>query len=264
MALGLRYSRHTSSMMLPEINIRSPEQVSQDAIEVSFLVPCLNEEENVLDTIETITKAMERVGCTYEILVFDDGSQDNTSGVVTGYQAANPRAPVRLFRNRINRGLAYNFVEAAFQARGRYYRAVPGDNVELLESLEQIVRARGTADIIVPHFVEIRNRPFRRKVISKLYTRLVNLASGYRLSYYNGNPLYLRAHVMRFHVECTGFGYQAEFLTRLLSEGATFKEIPLVSYDREGSAAINMKNLLSVGHSLLTIALRRLRIILFE
>ena len=147
-------------------------------------------------------------------------------------------------------------MEGAFQGRGRYYRAVPGDNVELAESLEKIIQARGTADVIVP--------PLRRKIISKLYTHLVNLASGYRLAYYNGNPLYLRAHVLRFHVECTGFGYQAEFLTRLISEGATLKQIPLVSYDREGSTAINIKNLLSVTHSLLTIALRRLRIVLFD
>jgi hypothetical protein len=131
-------------------------------------------------------------------------------------------------------------------------------------SLEKIIQARGTADVIVPYFVEIRNRPLRRKIISKLYTHLGNLASGYRLAYYNGNPLYLRAHVLRFHVECTGFGYQAEFLTRLISEGATINAIPLVSYDREGSTAINTKNLLSVTHSLLTIALRRLRIVLFD
>ena len=249
--------------MLPEVN-PSSAQDARDATEVTFLVPCLNEEANVVGAIETIMSAINRVGCSFEILVFDDGSRDHTSDVVTMFQAANPQAPVRLFRNKINRGLAYNFVEAAFHGRGRYYRIVPGDNVELAETIESIVRARGTADIIVPHFVEIRNRPFRRKVISKLYTCLVNLASGYRLAYYNGNPLYLRAHVMRFHVECSGFGYQAEFLTRLISEGATYKEIPLVAYDREGSAAINIKNTLSVSHSLMTIALRRLRIVLFE
>src|SRR5215472_11094283 len=241
--------------MLPEAMPRPVEQ-GEEATEVSFVVPCLNEEENVLGTIETITRAMERVDCRFEILVFDDGSQDNTSGVVGAYQAANPQAPVRLFRNKVNRGLACNFVEGAFQGRGRYYRAVPGDNGELAESLEKIIQARGTADVIVP--------PLRRKIISKLYTHLVNLASGYRLAYYNGNPLYLRAHVLRFHVECTGFGYQAEFLTRLISEGATLTQIPLVSYDREGSTAINIKNLLSVTHSLLSIALRRLRIVLFD
>jgi hypothetical protein len=69
---------------------------------------------------------------------------------------------------------------------------------------------------------------------------------------------------MRFHVECTGFGYQAEFLTRLIREGVTYKEIPLIAYDREGSAAISIRNVLSVTHSLITIALRRLQIVLFE
>jgi glycosyltransferase involved in cell wall biosynthesis len=251
-------------MISPESSIRSATEGPHDAVDTSFLIPCLNEEANVVGAIETIVSAMERVGCSYEILVFDDASRDNTSAVVTAFQAENPQLPVRLFRNATNRGLAYNFVEAAFQGRGRYYRIVPGDNVELAESVEAIVRARGAADIIVPHFVEIRNRPFWRMIISKLYTCLVNLASGYRLPYYNGNPLYLRTHVMRYHVECTGFGYQAEFLTRLIYEGASFKVVPLVAYDREGSAAISVKNLLSVAHSLITIALRRLRIVLFE
>jgi glycosyltransferase involved in cell wall biosynthesis len=62
---------------------------------VASWFPCLNEEANVVGTIETITRVMERVGCSYEILVFGDGSQDNTSGVVVAYQAANPQAPVR-------------------------------------------------------------------------------------------------------------------------------------------------------------------------
>src|SRR5262245_8256341 len=114
-------------MISPEVKFGSIE--ANDAIEVTFLVPCLNEEESVVGAIETIMSTMTRVECSYEILVFDDGSVDDTSGVVARFQAANPDAPVRLFRNKINRGLAYNFVEGAFQGRGHYYRMVPGDNI---------------------------------------------------------------------------------------------------------------------------------------
>jgi glycosyltransferase involved in cell wall biosynthesis len=250
--------------MLPEISIGPTSDERHPAVEVTFLVPCLNEQDNVLDTIASIVTAMGRVGCSYEILVIDDGSRDNTSGVVEVFQAQHPEVPIRLVRNKVNRGLAFSFVEGAFLGRGRFYHLVPGDNVAPAESTESIVRARGTADIIVPHFTEIRDRPLRRKVISWLFTRLVNLASGYNLAYYNGNPLYRRAHVMRYHVESTGFGYQAEFLTRLMYEGASYKVMQVVAYDREGSTALNLKNVLSAGHSLVTIALRRLRIILFE
>ena len=78
--------------MLPEVVYRPVQQGADDAVEVSFMVPCLNEEENVVGTIETIMSALTRVGCSYEILVFDDGSQDNTAGVVTAFQAAQPQA----------------------------------------------------------------------------------------------------------------------------------------------------------------------------
>ena len=79
----------------------------------------------------------ERLGpCRLQLrdLVFDDGSQDNTAAVVAAFQTAHPQAPIRLYRNKFNRGLAFNFVEAAFQGRGTYYRAVPGDNVEPAKS----------------------------------------------------------------------------------------------------------------------------------
>jgi glycosyltransferase involved in cell wall biosynthesis len=234
------------------------------APEVTIFIPCLNEEKNVGGAVETVVAACRAVGCSFEVLVFDDGSTDGTAAAAQAYQAAHPGIPVRLFRNTKNRGVAYNFVEGAFRGRGTYYRQVQGDNVEPQATLEALLKERGTADIIVPYFTEIRNRPFRRTVISRLYTIMVNLASGYRIRYYNGCPLYRRQHVLRLHVETTGFGYQAEFLTRLIYEGMTYREIPLIAYDRKGSASINLKNLLSVGHSLLSIALRRLRVAMFE
>lgn len=244
------------------------EPVAADAAEppldISIFIPCLNEAENVVGAIETVSQACRRLGRSFEILVFDDGSTDGTSDVVQAYQRAHPEAPVRLFRNERNRGVARNFVDGAFAARGIHYRLVCGDNIEPPETHEAMLAAMGRSDIVIPYFTEIRNRPLFRKVISRLYTRLVNLASGYRLHYYNGCPIYLRRDVMRFHVETPGFGYQAEFLTRLIYEGRSFEEIPLIAYDREGSASLNLRNLLSVGHSLMTIMFRRLRIILFE
>jgi hypothetical protein len=40
--------------------------------------------------------------------------------------------------------------------------------------------------------------------------------------------------------------------------------VPVVSIDREGSGSINLRNFVSVGHSLVKIALRRMRVYLFK
>jgi glycosyltransferase involved in cell wall biosynthesis len=238
--------------------------VENDAINVSFFIPCFNEQDNVVNAIEKLTHAAATLGLSYEILVFDDCSRDQTVEVVKAYQLAHPNVNLRLFVNEINRGVSRNFVEGAFCASGTYYRLVCGDDVEPIETHLKILQSAGKADIIIPYFTEISGRPLHRHIISWLYTRLVNLASDNKLHYYNGCPLYRRRDVQRFHVEATGFGYQAEFLTRLLHEKRSYIEVPLVSIDREGSSSLTLRGFVSVGHSLLKIALRRLRVYLFK
>jgi glycosyltransferase involved in cell wall biosynthesis len=247
----------------PAGDVIPSEGLSHDSLDISFFIPCYNEEQHVLGAIAKIISISDKLNLSHEILVFDDCSQDRTVEVVKGYQSAKPLAPVRLFVNEVNRGVARNFFEGAFRARGRHYRLVCGDDVEPIESLEALLRHLGEADMIVP-YPTIKGRSFSRHVISGVYTWLVNWASGYRLHYYNGCPIYRRFDVIRFHVETTGLGYQAEFLTRLIHEGRSLIEVPLISYDREGSGSLNLRNVLSVSHSLLTIALRRMRVYLFK
>jgi glycosyltransferase involved in cell wall biosynthesis len=235
-----------------------------DPVDISFFIPCYDEESNVIGAIEKLVLVVNKLGLSYEILVFDDCSRDQTVAVVQAYQAAHPLVPIRLFVNDVNRGVARNFFEGAFRARGRYYRLVCGDDVEPVESHEQLLRHLREADVVVPYFTSIKGRPRHRHVISRLYTWLVNCASGNHLRYYNGCPIYRRVDILRFHVETTGFGYQAEFLTRLIHENRSILEVPLVSIDREGSGSLNFRSALSVAHSLLKIALRRLRVHLYE
>jgi hypothetical protein len=67
---------------------------------------------------------------------------------------------------------------------------------------------------------------------------------------------------MRWGPYSFGFGFQAELITRLLDEGATYIEIPVVATHREKSganSALNIRNYLSVGHTLLEVFIRRVR-----
>jgi glycosyltransferase involved in cell wall biosynthesis len=253
----------TTEMGVPP-DAGSMESRVDQSLDISFFVPCYNEEQNVRGAIKKLVQVSNELGLSYEILVFDDHSHDRTVEVVKHHQAENPLCPVRLFVNDVNYGVARNFFEGAFRARGSFYRMVCGDDIEPIETHAALLRQIGKADIIVPYYTVIEGRPFHRHVISRLFTWLVNHASGYCLRYYNGCPIYRRYDVLRFHVETTGFGYQAEFLTRLLHEGRSTIEVPLVSMDREGSGSLNLRNALSVAHSLLKIALRRMRVYLYD
>ncbi|MCG8457235.1 MAG: glycosyltransferase, partial [Holophagales bacterium] len=67
--------------------------------ELTFFVPCLNEEDNIVPTLETLIEVAGDLGVSFEILVFDDASTDGTVARVRDFASRSPRAAVRLIEN---------------------------------------------------------------------------------------------------------------------------------------------------------------------
>lgn len=232
-----------------------------EELDLTMFVPCYNEEKRITGTLETIKAAIAEVPCAYEVIVVDDGSRDRTAAVIEEFCRANPDMPVRLHKNPRNLGLSRSFVDTAFRGRGRYYRLVCGDNVEPKESMVKILRAIGSADIIIPYYPVLPGKSRARKFVSRLYTNIVDLLGGYRIKYYNGCALYRRFHVMRWASYNYGFGFQAHLITTLLDEGATYTQVPLEGFHltKDRGSPLNLRNFLSTGHTLCEIFIRRLR-----
>ncbi len=238
----------------------------REDLDLTLFIPCLNEEKRVVPTLETVREAMADLGHSYEVIVVDDGSTDRTAEVVEEFCRRNPQMPVSLHRNVKNRGLSHSFVDTAFRGRGRYYRLVCGDNVEPKQSMKKIIQEMGKADIIIPYYPSLPGKSRARKAISRLYTVIVDGLSGHRIRYYNGCALYSRFHVMRWSSHNYGFGFQADLITKLLNEGATYIEVPIDGFHltRERGSALNLRNFISTGHTLFEILLRRIRKIVYH
>jgi len=232
----------------------------EEDVDITFFVACYDEQENIVATLDTLLEALAEVDWTWEILVIDDASQDRSVELVQRYIEDHFSLPIRLEVNEVNKGLAHNYTEGAFLGRGKYYRLVCGDNVEPKETFVTILRHLGEADMIIPYHVRCEGKAASRRLLSKAYVRLVNIISGYRIKYYNGLAVHRRYNVMRWHNYCRGFGFQADLIVRLLDEGYSYTEVCVEVFERtKGKAkAINVKNFLSVGHTLIDLAIRRL------
>ena len=222
---------------------------------LSLFIACYNEAGNVVGAIETAVAAASKTVASYEIAVVDDGSRDSSVAEVLEFMHGRPELPIRLFINARNQGVANNFVDASFLTHGEWYRMICGDNVESEETMATIFRSIGDADVLIPYYVEHSGRAIHRRLLSKCFTTIVNILSGNRLHYYNGMPLTRRFNVMRWHSNSHGFGFQADFVTRLLAYGATYKEVGVIGRERTGgsSTALTLKNFASVSHSLMNI-----------
>lgn len=232
---------------------------------LTVFVACFNEEQNITETLDTLLDAMAAFDFPWEAIVIDDASTDGSVRLIRDYIERHPQAAISLKVNAVNMGLSENYVDAAFLGRGKYYRLVCGDNVEPRETLIEVFRHIGSADMVIPYQVHCEGRPFLRVMLSRLYTGIINGLSGNRIRYYNGLALHLRQNVMRFHSRSSGFNFQAELITTLLDRGFSYVEIPVTARERQSgnSTALTLRNLLSVANSLLELVLRRIRKALF-
>jgi glycosyltransferase involved in cell wall biosynthesis len=237
----------------------TPISPSRSELDVSIFVACYNEEGNIIDAMEMVVSAMTEVACSWEIIVIDDASSDKSVSLVKQFMSAHPDYPITLVVREENQGLAQNYIEGAFLGRGKYYKLVCGDNVEAREQLVSVLRHMGEVDMVIPYFVQSVGRSFFRMTVSRTFTFLVNLVSGYQMRYYNGVGVFQRYDVMRWHTNYHGFSFQADLITRLLDQGKTYIEIPGETKERASgsSKALTMKNFLSVAHFFLDLAIRR-------
>lgn len=241
--------------------LRAKRKQVENAVEVTFYIPCLNEERNIIATLDKITSIATRLNLAFELLIYNDGSTDNTKELAEDYAKNHPEFLIRVVNNTKRRGLGYNYIDGAFLGFGKYYMMICGDNAETEESILRILEPRGTADIVIPYFGNLDTRNAMRRILSRLFTTIVNLLSGHRIKYYNGPVLHLRHNVMRWHPTSSGFGYQAELLSILLDSHCSYIEVNVSNHDRSGgfSRAFKPQNILSVMHSLLQIFFHRIR-----
>src|ERR1700716_1939572 len=152
---------------------------------LSIVIPAYCESENILQTLENVTRAVQSLPIRYEVLVVDDGSTDGTSDLVAAHAHRFPG--VRLLVNERNMGFGWSYRRGVEEAALDHIVMVHGDNAWGHETLHEFFSRVGEADVIVGYTRDMwGTRTKTRTVISKAYTQVVNLIARRRLKYYNG------------------------------------------------------------------------------
>lgn len=93
-------------------------------VELSVIVPAYNEEGVIVRTIEEIKRTLEDAGIDYEIIVVDDGSEDNTYYLVKEHFSEDPRVIIVRKEN----GGKGSAIKYGFKfTRGKYVAFIDAD-----------------------------------------------------------------------------------------------------------------------------------------
>ena len=82
--------------------------MNTSALDLSIVIPVLNEEESLPELVKWINNALKPKAFTFEILFVDDGSTDQTWNVILDLKKSNPEIKGIKFRRNYGKSAALN------------------------------------------------------------------------------------------------------------------------------------------------------------
>jgi glycosyltransferase involved in cell wall biosynthesis len=164
--------------------------------ELSIVIPVFNESPNIKLLYDELTQTLVQYGRSYEILVIDDGSTDDTFDQLAALQIRDPR--LRVIRFRRNFGQTAAFAAGFKHARGRLIVTSDGDLQNDPNDIPGMVALIEQGHDIVCGWRQDRKDTFvTRRVPSVLANKLISWATGVPLHDYGCSLKVFRAEVVK-------------------------------------------------------------------
>ena len=182
-------------------------------VDISIVVPLFNEGSNVVRFYERLTNALQKLGHTYEVVLVDDGSLDNTFELLRDMGENDEK--IRVIRFRRNFGQTAAMVAGIDHSRGRVLVTMDGDLQNDPRDIPLLMAKIDEGYDIVSGWRANRKEPFlTRRLPSILANKLISVVCGCKLHDYG----------------CTLKAYRREIVDQIGLYGELHRFIPAIAF----------------------------------
>lgn len=198
---------------------------------ISFLIPAYNDEATIARVIAEAGEVGRRVAKTFEIIVINDGSRDETRTVLV--TLGKKVGELHVITHPVNQGYGRTIKELYYAGKFEWLFTIPGDYQVGPRELEKLTPQTRNADIILGWRVK-RNDPSDRIFVSWVYNTLLRLLYGVTLHDINSVRLMRRSILKDMKLRSSSAFVDAELVIRAKRLGYTVIEIPISHRPRAG------------------------------
>ena len=150
-------------------------------MDLSVIIPFLNEEESLPELVSWIERVMEANQYTYEVIMIDDGSTDESWNQVCALRAKNPNIKGIKFQRNYGKSAALN--EGFKAALGDYVITMDADLQDSPDEIPELYNMikEGNYDIISGWKKKRFDNALTKNLPSKLYNSVTGKMSGVKL-----------------------------------------------------------------------------------
>lgn len=198
----------------------------------SVVIPCYNEGPTVRTVVRDVHRALQPLGIEFELLVIDDGSDDDVAGAL-----AEAGVPVRLLRQPGRNGYGAALKRGCRAARFEWIAIIDADGTYPADRLPDLWSYRADFDMVVGARTGQRvSIPTLRKPAKWFIGQLANYLAGTRIPDLNsGLRLFRRDLALSFvNILPDGFSFTTTITLAALTSGQIVKYVPIDYYKRQG------------------------------
>ncbi len=199
-------------------------------IELSIVIPAYNEAAAIENTVNTCAEMADQVASSWEVIVVDDGSTDDTARCLQHLQQELPALVVKTHPQ--NRGIGHALHTLYQASRGHRVILLPADRQVRAEVVPALMQA-GAHDAIVVGYRSQRCDAWLRRAAAWLYHVALRVVYGLRVRDVDCVKCYPGPWLRGFTPRTTSAFVEAEILIRAVRDGLTVEEVPVPHYPRE-------------------------------
>ena len=222
--------------------------MSTPSKKVSVIVPAYNEEDIIGDIIQRITDTLTKTEYSFEVIVIDDGSTDET-----WVQAEEAGANV--IRHPYNIGLGAAIKTGIRNAQGEIILILDADGQHSPEDIPRLLEKIDPYDLVVGARTKESDSAVHRDFANTVYNLLASYVSGQRIEDLTSGFRAIKATTARgfIYLLPNRFSCSSTLTLATLRSGRSVAFVPIISPKRVGKSKIR---LLRDGFRFLLIILR--------
>jgi glycosyltransferase involved in cell wall biosynthesis len=198
---------------------------------ISAVLPAHNEAENIVAAVESLAAILSELTPVWEIVVVDDGSNDETSDLVR--ELSKRRQQIRLARHPVNRGYGAALKTGLEQACHERLFVMDADLQFDPGELKTLLPLAGEYDIVLG-YRRRRREHVGRRFNARCWGLLMRLLFGLRVQDINCAFKIFNSRVFdHITIRSRGAMVCSEILILARKLGYTIKEVPVTHYPRK-------------------------------
>jgi glycosyltransferase involved in cell wall biosynthesis len=181
-------------------------------MDISIVIPLLNEEESLPELTQWIVRVIEAEGFSYEIIYVDDGSTDRSWSVIESFGKQNPNIKGIRFRRNYGKSAALN--EGFRASQGKVVITMDADMQDSPEEIPELYKMIFEEGYdLVSGWKKKRHDPISKTIPSKFFNWTTGKISGITLHDFN----------------CGLKAYKSDLIKNIEVHGEMHRYIPVIA-----------------------------------